>query len=100
MLPPPGWGGGCWGLRGWRWRQWRTPSTTRRCACPPSAAAAPAPRRASTRGARSPRAADGPRVFRSLLALKIGLLIMVVLIVGFGLSTILTIQPEAALLVE
>jgi hypothetical protein len=34
------------------------------------------------------------------LALKIGLLIVVVLIVGFGVSTILTIQREADLLVE
>jgi class 3 adenylate cyclase/HAMP domain-containing protein len=39
-------------------------------------------------------------VFRSPLALKIGLLIVVVLIVGFGVSTILTIQREAALLIE
>jgi class 3 adenylate cyclase/HAMP domain-containing protein len=39
-------------------------------------------------------------MFRSPLALKIGLLILVVLIVGFGLSTILTIQREADLLVE
>jgi class 3 adenylate cyclase/HAMP domain-containing protein len=39
-------------------------------------------------------------VFRSALALKIGLLIVVVLIVGFGLSTILTIRREAELLIE
>jgi len=39
-------------------------------------------------------------VFRSPLALKIGLLIVVVLIVGFGVSTLLTIQREAALLIE
>jgi class 3 adenylate cyclase/HAMP domain-containing protein len=39
-------------------------------------------------------------VLRSALALKIGLLIVVVLIVGFGVSTILTIQREAELLVE
>ena len=39
-------------------------------------------------------------MFRSPLALKIGLLIVVVLIVGFGVSTLLTIQREAALLIE
>ncbi|PYO22179.1 MAG: hypothetical protein DMD85_12150 [Candidatus Rokuibacteriota bacterium] len=39
-------------------------------------------------------------VFRSVLALKIGLLIVGVLIIGFGVSTILTIQREADLLVE
>ena len=39
-------------------------------------------------------------MFRSALALKIGLLIVVVLIIGFGVSTILTIQREAALLIE
>jgi len=39
-------------------------------------------------------------VFRSPLALKIGLLIVVVLIVGFGVSTLLAIQREAALLIE
>jgi len=39
-------------------------------------------------------------VFRSPLALKIGLLIVVVLIVGFGVSTVLTIQREADLLIE
>jgi class 3 adenylate cyclase len=39
-------------------------------------------------------------MFRSTLALKIGLLIVVVLIVGFGVSTILTIQREADLLIE
>jgi class 3 adenylate cyclase/HAMP domain-containing protein len=39
-------------------------------------------------------------VFRSALALKIGFLIVVVLIIGFGVSTILTIQREAALLIE
>ena len=39
-------------------------------------------------------------MFRSTLALKIGVLIVVVLIVGFGVSTILTIQREAALLIE
>ncbi|HEV8474895.1 MAG TPA: adenylate/guanylate cyclase domain-containing protein [Methylomirabilota bacterium] len=39
-------------------------------------------------------------MLRSPLALKIGLLIVVVLIVGFGLSTILTIRREADLLVE
>lgn len=37
---------------------------------------------------------------RSRLALKIGLLIVVVLIVGFGASTIATIQRESDLLVE
>ena len=39
-------------------------------------------------------------MFRSPLALKIGLLIVVVLMVGFGVSTLLTIQREAALLIE
>jgi class 3 adenylate cyclase/HAMP domain-containing protein len=39
-------------------------------------------------------------VFRSRLALKIGILIVVVLIVGFGVSTMLTIQREADLLIE
>ncbi len=39
-------------------------------------------------------------MFRSPLALKIGLLIVVVLIVGFGVSTLLAIQREAALLIE
>lgn len=39
-------------------------------------------------------------MFRSALALKIGVLIVVVLIIGFGVSTILTIQREADLLVE
>ena len=39
-------------------------------------------------------------MYRSTLALKIGVLIVVVLIVGFGVSTILTIQREAALLIE
>src|SRR5439155_24639805 len=39
-------------------------------------------------------------MLRSALALKIGALIVVVLIVGFGMSTILTIQREADLLVE
>jgi class 3 adenylate cyclase/HAMP domain-containing protein len=38
--------------------------------------------------------------FRSRLALKVGLLIVIVLIVGFGVSTIVTIQREADLLVE
>jgi class 3 adenylate cyclase/HAMP domain-containing protein len=39
-------------------------------------------------------------VFRSPLALKVGFLIVVVLVVGFGVSTVLTIQREAALLIE
>src|SRR5439155_12542711 len=39
-------------------------------------------------------------MLRSALALKIGALIVVVLIVGFGMSTILTIQREADLLIE
>ena len=39
-------------------------------------------------------------MFQSRLALKITLLIVVVLIIGFGTSTIWTIQREAALLVE
>ena len=39
-------------------------------------------------------------VFRSRLALKITLLIVAVLIVGFGISTIVTIQRESAALVE
>ena len=39
-------------------------------------------------------------MFRSPLALKVGLLIVVVLIVGFGLSTVLTIRREADLLIE
>ena len=39
-------------------------------------------------------------MLRSPLALKIGVLIVVVLIVGFGVSTILTIQREADLLIE
>jgi class 3 adenylate cyclase/HAMP domain-containing protein len=39
-------------------------------------------------------------VLRSPLALKIGLLIVIVLIIGFGVSTILTIQREADLLIE
>src|SRR5690349_2157090 len=52
------------------------------------------------RPSRGPRAAEASSVFRSPLALKIGLLIVVVLIVGFGVSTILTIQRESALLIE
>ena len=40
------------------------------------------------------------RVLRSRLAVKIELLILVVLVVGFGVATVLTIQREAALLVE
>src|SRR5690242_13846677 len=43
---------------------------------------------------------SGRSVLRSALALKIGLVIVVVLIIGFGVSTILTIQREAALLIE
>jgi class 3 adenylate cyclase len=39
-------------------------------------------------------------MFRSRLAIKIGLLIVVVLIIGFGASTIVTIQRESAALVE
>src|SRR3989442_6125117 len=39
-------------------------------------------------------------MLRSALALKIGALIVVVLIVGFGVSTILTIQREADLFIE
>jgi len=39
-------------------------------------------------------------MFRSRLALKITLLIVAVLIVGFGISTIVTIQRESAALVE
>lgn len=39
-------------------------------------------------------------MFRSRLSLKITLLIVVVLIVGFGASTVWTIQRESALLVE
>jgi class 3 adenylate cyclase len=39
-------------------------------------------------------------VLRSRLALKIELLIIVVLVVGFGLSTIISIQRESSLLVE
>ncbi len=39
-------------------------------------------------------------MFRSPLALKVGFLIVVVLIVGFGVSTVLTIQREADLLIE
>src|SRR5947209_19618791 len=39
-------------------------------------------------------------MFRSRLAIKITLLIVAVLIVGFGISTIVTIQRESAALVE
>jgi hypothetical protein len=39
-------------------------------------------------------------VVRSRLAFKISVLIVVVLILGFGASTILTIQRESALLLE
>src|ERR671922_2934510 len=39
-------------------------------------------------------------MLRSRLAVKIELLIIVVLVVGFGLSTIISIQREASLLVE
>ena len=39
-------------------------------------------------------------MFRSRLALKITLLIVAVLIVGFGISTVVTIQRESAALVE
>ena len=39
-------------------------------------------------------------MFRSRLALKITLLIVAVLIVGFGVSTIVTIRWESAALVE
>ncbi len=39
-------------------------------------------------------------MFRSRLALKITLLIVAVLIVGFGVSTVVTIQRESAALVE
>ncbi len=39
-------------------------------------------------------------MFRSRLALKITLLIVAVLIVGFGVSTVMTIQRESAALVE
>ena len=39
-------------------------------------------------------------MFRSRLAIKIGLLIVVVLIIGFGVSTLVTIQRESAALVE
>src|SRR5437667_8653689 len=39
-------------------------------------------------------------MFRSRLALKITILIVAVLIVGFGASTIVTIQRESAALVE
>jgi len=39
-------------------------------------------------------------MFRSRLAIKIGLLIVAVLIIGFGASTIVTIQRESAALVE
>src|SRR5439155_381238 len=75
------------------------PTTRVRCtrACCRSIRARPTSwRRPSPR----PRAAEATAVFRSPLALKIGLLIVVVLIVGFGVSTILTIQREAALLIE
>ena len=41
-----------------------------------------------------------PAVFRSRLAAKIAVLIVVVLIVGFGVSTIWAIQREKALLIE
>ena len=37
---------------------------------------------------------------RGRLAVKISILIVVVLIIGFGVSTILTVQREADLLVE
>src|SRR5439155_8280082 len=66
-------------------------------ACSRSIRARPTSWRRLSRG---PRAAEATAVFRSPLALKIGLLIVVVLIVGFGVSTILTIQREAALLIE
>ena len=39
-------------------------------------------------------------MLRSRLALKITLLIVAVLIVGFGVSTIVTIQRESSALVE
>jgi len=39
-------------------------------------------------------------MFRSRLAIKIGLLIVAVLIIGFGASTLVTIQRESAALVE
>ena len=39
-------------------------------------------------------------MFRSRLAIKITLLIVAVLIVGFGVSTIVTIQRESAALLE
>ncbi len=39
-------------------------------------------------------------MFRSRLAVKIGLLIVAVLIIGFGASTIVTIQRESDALVE
>jgi class 3 adenylate cyclase/HAMP domain-containing protein len=39
-------------------------------------------------------------MFRSRLAIKIGLLIVAVLILGFGVSTLVTIQRESAALVE
>jgi len=39
-------------------------------------------------------------MFRSRLAIKIGLLIVAVLIIGFGVSTLVTIERESAALVE
>jgi class 3 adenylate cyclase/HAMP domain-containing protein len=43
---------------------------------------------------------DHAAMLRSRLAVKIELLIIVVLVIGFGISTIFTIQREATLLVE
>src|SRR2546421_1472507 len=82
-----------------RTSRWDVSTTRARCthACSPSIRARPARWR---RPARGPRAAEASIVFRSPLALKIGLLIVVVLIVGFGVPTLLTIQREAALLIE
>src|SRR5207245_10100616 len=76
------------------------PSRRRACGARAPAAARSARPTSWRRPSPRPRAAEATAVFRSPLALKIGLLIVVVLIVGFGVSTILTIQREAALLIE